>query len=75
MRRINNLFMLVMMMCMSVFTAQADKRYTAEGFGDASSAWGEGGIQVAYRKECLAFSRTLLPHPTTCSAAIKNPAT
>ena len=45
MRRINYLFMLVMMMCMSVFTAQADKRYTAEGFGDASSAWGEGGIQ------------------------------
>lgn len=45
MRRMNYLFMLVMMMCMSILTANAQKRYTAEGFGDASAAWTEGHIQ------------------------------
>lgn len=46
MRRINYLFMLVLMMCMSVATAQADnKRYVPEGYGEEAGAWTEGHIQ------------------------------
>lgn len=39
MRRFRQLFMLVLMVCMSIVAAHADKRYTPVGYGDAASAW------------------------------------
>lgn len=46
MRKINSLLMLVLMICMSVTSAMADKRYSLVDFGDASGAWQEGSIQT-----------------------------
>ncbi len=45
MRRINYLFMLLLMFCMSAVCANAQKRYQMEGFGDEESAWKEETIQ------------------------------
>lgn len=46
MRKINSLLMLVLMICMSVTSAMADKRYTLVDFGDESGAWQENSIQT-----------------------------
>ncbi len=46
MRRINYLFMLLLMFCMSAVCANAQKRYQMEGYGDESAAWTEETVQV-----------------------------
>ena len=46
MRRINYLFMLLLMFCMSAVCANAQKRYQMLGFGDEASAWTQENIQT-----------------------------
>lgn len=45
MRRINYLFMLLLMFCMSAVCANAQKRYQMEGYGDEASAWTQESVQ------------------------------